>query len=591
MKRVHIALCGALASLSLLSCQSTDASPNEGAAEDSVRVAMRITGSLPDSSYFKAKNVRIQFSTNTTVNPVVIDTILSLNTGRWLSPTLPKSLGYTLQVTGIDSTGRATWSGSAQGTAQGNDKVVGVLNSDVPLAAIAPLEVGTPSTDTGAIDFPKTVTFQPLNAAKRYWSLDGKIWRLVPDVGLHIDSSMTILVQTRSDDTLTGAPFSAVAQFSWSGKTVAMPTWSIAGNRYFPGAGTVKSALTCATTGAKIQWSTNGDTWTDFADSLVINPALVYQARAIKAHQPTSAVSVQTWQWLSSDSAALTGITVGTATLSPVFEPSILSYVTDSVWGQAYVTVSATPKGNGVNVTCNGAACAGQQFPISDTGTFIAVATSINGTAGLTYTVRVPKSDRLIESDFGIPWNPSITFDTLLDTRDGQKYRTVKIGTQTWMAQNLNYKVDSSSWPLNKTDSGAKYGRLYTWNGMMDNQSSSDRVPSGVQGVCPIDWHIPSDAEWDTLISFASTGNAPGTLLKSLAGWNLSGNGVDRYGFRALPAGNDNGPGEFSFFWSATESTSILAWYRDFFYAGGWADRGNTFKSYRYSIRCIKDKL
>ena len=516
MKRKAFPATGTLVALALISCQQNELTVSPlSDSSDSMRVAMRLANSLPDSVYFKATHLRIQFTTNTTENPQSVDTILPFSAGRWLSPSIPKTLGYTLQVTGLDSNGRATWSGTSQGTAQGNDKVVGVLNTDVALSLLAPLAVGTPTPDTGAIDFPKTLTFAPLTGAKRWWSLDGKAWKLFPDTGLRLDSAITLSLQARSLDTLTGAPFSPVARLSWNGKTVATPVWSIAGNRYFPGQ-SVKTALSCATTGATIQWSTDGTTWTPYTDSLPIDDAKTYRARALKAHQPASAEAPQTWQWLSSDSAALATLTINTATLSPTFDPSVVSYVTDSVWAQSYVTVTATPKVAGVKVQCNGAACAGQQFAISDTGTSIQISTSINGTVGLTYSVRVPKSQKVIESDFGIPWNPLIAYDTLLDTRDGQKYRTVKIGTQTWMAQNLNYKVDSSWWYRNDADSGAKYGRLYQWDAAMDGYASSTAVPSGVQGICPIGWHLPSPNEWDILEIFIDASRNIGGYLLSL---------------------------------------------------------------------------
>lgn len=145
----------------------------------------------------------------------------------------------------------------------------------------------------------------------------------------------------------------------------------------------------------------------------------------------------------------------------------------------------------------------------------------------------------------------------LVDTRDSQVYRTIEIGEQTWMAQNLNYaynqktsSLDSSSFCYNnKQDSCAKYGRLYLWSAAMDSAAvfgddgkgcgnggtceNSDRV----RGVCPAGWHLPDSSEIEILLSVVGGKNEAGIALKTSSGWYNSGNGADSYGFSALPAG------------------------------------------------------
>ena len=177
----------------------------------------------------------------------------------------------------------------------------------------------------------------------------------------------------------------------------------------------------------------------------------------------------------------------------------------------------------------------------------------------------------------------------LVDDRDGQRYRTVKIGSQTWMAENLNYKVESSVCPDNQDSNCTKYGRLYTW-GTAVGKSESDcppdekcSLPSGnIQGVCPSGWHLPTKAEWDTLItSVGRKLTIASNALKSTNGWPLSDgwvsnggygysmatkgessacdgcwdvDGWDVYSFSALPAGdNFSYIGGHAFFWSSTE--------------------------------------
>ncbi len=225
--------------------------------------------------------------------------------------------------------------------------------------------------------------------------------------------------------------------------------------------------------------------------------------------------------------------------------------------------------------------------------------------------------------------NPDIDYGEFVDERDGQVYKTVTIGTQTWMAENLNYAYkgvkfdngdytsDSTSWCYDNDPSKcATYGRLYTWAAAMDSAGIVDPSGAGkgcgysvycdaassatkVRGVCPSGWHLPRDAEWKTLYTNVGGTSTAGSLLKSTSGWNdykgKSGNGTDKYGFSVLPAGyRYNGDffnrGNYADFWSSTEYeyNSNYAWYQDFYY-GGDVDRGVNNKLNGYSVRCLKD--
>ncbi|PJJ40235.1 fibrobacter succinogenes major paralogous domain-containing protein [Hallerella succinigenes] len=175
---------------------------------------------------------------------------------------------------------------------------------------------------------------------------------------------------------------------------------------------------------------------------------------------------------------------------------------------------------------------------------------------------------------------------TLKDSRDNQVYKTVTIGTQTWMAENLNYAYkgktstfDSSSFCYDDDPTNcSKYGRLYLWSAAMDSAGTWSTNGKGcgngkfclptypVRGVCPEGWHLPT--EEDFRILSRGTGATwdernfyyidAGKYLKSTSGWNDNGNGTDAYGFSALPAGIglQGGPfqqlGYVATFWSAT---------------------------------------
>jgi len=149
----------------------------------------------------------------------------------------------------------------------------------------------------------------------------------------------------------------------------------------------------------------------------------------------------------------------------------------------------------------------------------------------------------------GSHFNPNISYGSFTDGRDGKSYRSVRIGNQTWMAQNLDYDVPNVTSDVcygNSASNCTKYGRLYNWSTAMNGASSSSAVPSGVRGVCPVNWHLPSDAEWTQLTDYV--GSNAGTKLKSSTGWNSYSGvpaGADTYGFSALPGGDGISGGSF----------------------------------------------
>jgi len=149
---------------------------------------------------------------------------------------------------------------------------------------------------------------------------------------------------------------------------------------------------------------------------------------------------------------------------------------------------------------------------------------------------------KCVQGTLDIEQNP-YDYETMLDERDGHEYRIISIGEQTWMAENLNYDAgESQSWCYQFTESYCnKFGRLYTWDAVMGNLPTNQNgyvtkeyIEQQHQGICPENWHVPSDSEWIALRDFV--GNV-GKNLKSNFGWKNDGNGIDFYHFRALPAG------------------------------------------------------
>jgi uncharacterized protein (TIGR02145 family)/uncharacterized repeat protein (TIGR02543 family) len=191
---------------------------------------------------------------------------------------------------------------------------------------------------------------------------------------------------------------------------------------------------------------------------------------------------------------------------------------------------------------------------------------------------------------------------TFIDIRDDKKYKMVRIGYQTWMSENLNYDTanGAGSWCYgNSADNCVKYGRLYNWGTAMGGALSSTANPSGVRGICPDGWHLPSRGEWNNLAVAAGGYSQAGKKLKSTSGWNSNGNGTDDLGFSALPGGGRNTVGNFSsvayygFWWTAEEFGSDSAYYRFMYYDNDLSsvyDVKDRDKSNAFSVRCVMNE-
>lgn len=209
----------------------------------------------------------------------------------------------------------------------------------------------------------------------------------------------------------------------------------------------------------------------------------------------------------------------------------------------------------------------------------------------------------------------------VIDIRDGQNYNTILIGTQCWFAKNLNVgtRINNSVNQTNNStiekycysDDNANctiYGGLYQWNELMNYTTSSNANPSGRQGICPIGWHVPSDAEWcqlETLLDASLIcddeswrGTDAGGKLKEAGTthWASPNTGAtNSSGFTALPGGQGSNGGGFygitnsAWFWSAAESTDTHAWFRYLHYFRAQVYRQYYNKGYGFSCRCCKD--
>lgn len=195
--------------------------------------------------------------------------------------------------------------------------------------------------------------------------------------------------------------------------------------------------------------------------------------------------------------------------------------------------------------------------------------------------------------------------ENLTDSRDGQTYKTVTIGSQTWMAQNLNYKAANSFCYESSAENCEKYGRLYLWSAAMDSVGAwstngkdcgdltSCSPTDPVRGVCPEGWHLPSNTEWETMLIAVGGVSTAGKVLKSTSGWN--GNGTDDFGFSALSAGYRFVRGDYdlegskTYFWSSTEKDNNRAISMSLNGNDDNAFLNGNYKFLGFSVRCLKD--
>jgi uncharacterized protein (TIGR02145 family) len=194
------------------------------------------------------------------------------------------------------------------------------------------------------------------------------------------------------------------------------------------------------------------------------------------------------------------------------------------------------------------------------------------------------------------------SYGSITDTRDSKTYKTVEIGTQIWMAANLNYEASDSKCYDNSTANCDAYGRLYNWATAMGIDTSYNNVrynpdsSTKYKGVCPAGWHLPNNNEWNALET--AVGSSAGTKLKAASGWAENGNGTDDYGFSALPSGycsiTSSGSsyyfynvGSEGYGYSATEYDYNWTHFR-YISSSGFGSSYN-YKRYLRSVRCVKD--
>jgi uncharacterized protein (TIGR02145 family) len=224
----------------------------------------------------------------------------------------------------------------------------------------------------------------------------------------------------------------------------------------------------------------------------------------------------------------------------------------------------------------------------------------------------IPEGNEIIifEITEGIPCpgTPTVTYE-------GQTYNTIQIGTQCWMAENLNAGtmipgvnemtnngIIEKYCYQNIATNCETYGGLYQWTEMMQYS-----ITQGVQGICMVGWHLPTDAEWCTLTQFIDptvncntiyewTGTDVAIKMKSTTGWIFEGNGTNASGFTGLPGGYRDyygvflAIGSYGIFWTSTDVVNTnFSWHWDLNYWQTGISREYHGKFDGRSVRCVKD--
>jgi uncharacterized protein (TIGR02145 family) len=220
---------------------------------------------------------------------------------------------------------------------------------------------------------------------------------------------------------------------------------------------------------------------------------------------------------------------------------------------------------------------------------------------------KLTKENEKFKTDLGELSKKNLELEAKLEAEELKKtsFKTVKIGNQVWMAENLDVATyrngdvipqvqDDDAWVNlttgvwcyfdNDASNGTKSGKLYNWYAVNDPR-----------GLAPNGYHIPTDAEWTQLSDYLGGDEEAGTKMKSTSGWVENGNGTNSSGFSGLPGGLRINNGSFynigknGAWWSSTEPNAGTAWYRNLYYNDGNVYRYNYYKNYGFSVRCLRD--
>ena len=330
---------------------------------------------------------------------------------------------------------------------------------------------------------------------------------------------------------------------------------------------------------------------------------------------PNNSGNTSTDTTKTSNDVSISGFNCASATIAgKIIKGQPVSNVTATITytggnGKTYLSKSHTSTGvSGLSATLQAGTLADGEgtlvYTITGTPTSLGTANFAIALGGKSCTITITVDD--VTQTIGKP-GPNIT------DSENNTYKTVFIGTQQWMAENLKVSkysngttipniTDNTEWQNNTTGAwayynndvtnNAKYGKLYNWYAV-------SKTTNGNKNVCPTGWHVPTDAEWAALTDYLGGASVAGGKMKEVGTTNWISPNTDATNvslFTGLPGGNRSGNGDYNtigssgYWWSSSENDAFNAGTRSLFYGNGVAGRNNYLsKKYGLSVRCLRD--
>ncbi len=507
---------------------------------------------------------------------------ISFTTDAIVAPTLSTTTATSITQTGATTGGNITDAGGGTITARG----VAYATTETPTTA------GTHTSDgTGSGAFSSVLT--GLTAGTTY----------------HVRAYATNSAGTSYGDEITFETSAIIVPTvtSTAASSITQTGATAGGNVTADGGATVTArgvvyALTADPTLSNSVVTSGTGTGAFTADLTSLTPGTTYHFRAYATNSAGTAYG-----------ADLTFAT------SPVLIPTLTTTAVTAITLTGGTSGGDITSDGGGTVTARGVCYATTQNPTtsnsvvsSGTGTGVFASTITGLAQGTQYYVRAYATNSA-----GTAYGAQVVFNTNVADIDGNSYKTVTIGTQTWFAENLKTEhysdntvipnvTDDAAWIALTTaaysyynnDEGTNkplYGALYNW------------YAANNEYLCPVGWHVPEESEFSTLeltlgmdASVVATwdfrGTDQGTQMKSTTGWTSGQNGTNTSGFNAVPGGyryNVDGTynlaGSMTYFWAANELDATRGWYRRLDGTQTGVSKGATEKPAGKYIRCVKD--
>jgi len=317
----------------------------------------------------------------------------------------------------------------------------------------------------------------------------------------------------------------------------------------------------------------------------------------------------------NSNEVTVSSINCASATIvGEIIKGQLISNVTATITytggnGKTYLTKSHTSTGvTGLSATLLAGTLADGEgtlvYTISGTPTTAGSANFAIALGGKSCAITIAVDE--------ITQKPTSGYGSNITDSENNTYKTVFIGTQQWMAENLKVSkysdgttipniTDNTQWQNNTTGAwayynndavnNAKYGKLYNWYAV-------SKATNGNKNVCPTGWHVPTDAEWTVLTDYLGGNSIAGGKLKEVGTTNWNSPNTDATNtslFTGLPGGSRDSNGNYKYvgydgsWWSSSESSTGNAWSRFLLYFYGNAGSSGDSKGSGFSVRCLRD--